>query len=417
MVPIGRQRVEVGGHEAHLQALRQALRLLQDPRTLLSGRALEGQAHGGLGAEAEGLGGDVDAAPQAAARLLPALHPAHDDVPVLVHDLVVHRRRPRRERGDGHELRDGLLEQRELAGPVGVVLLLVHLVLLAIARLLLKVVGVLEDLLAALPDDREHALQGRQRDHGDVGAQDHAEGDHDEDDEADHADVHGRLHAAGRGHVVEDLDVRLVDLEDRGPARGRGEVRGHVQLAAALQALEAVPDVAALADLERPVGAPAVEAREAPELPRHPAPGELDRLRLSHARGALQGAVVVVDVGHQHLRPGDHGLVHLRVLEHLEGGQDHRDADDEEGHAHGEHVRELVRDDLGHLHAVLRVFLGAQEAQDLHDPAEAAGPGAQPGGARGAHDDEGVVALCLLGVPLWQRGVRAQREGVVETHG
>mmetsp|Transcript_100607 Transcript_100607/g.319638 ORF Transcript_100607/g.319638 Transcript_100607/m.319638 type:complete len:526 (+) Transcript_100607:1608-3185(+) len=280
---------------------------------------------------------------------------------------------------------------------------------------LLELVRVLEDLLAPLAHDAQQPLQRCQRNHGDLAAQQDAEDDHHHDQEEDQPDVHRRLHAQRIGHLEGQLHIRLGQLQYRGLALRGPKLVVHRQRHGRGLAPEVPAGVVpADAHLEGAVQAPGVEAGQPLDRRLHP-PSDL----LSGASLPRQGVLVVGDVGRDNLRPGYHRLVHLRVLEHLEGGQDDGDADDQECDADGEHVRELVGDDLRHLHLLLArllLLLGAQEAQDLDHPAEPAGPRRQPGGAgRAQHHELGVVLVLLL-VPLGHGRVRPERVGDVKAH-
>mmetsp|Transcript_33595 Transcript_33595/g.96545 ORF Transcript_33595/g.96545 Transcript_33595/m.96545 type:complete len:519 (+) Transcript_33595:662-2218(+) len=221
-----------------------------------------------------------------------------------------------------------------------------------------------EDLGGNLLDVAEQQLQG-DKDDGGHGVHEHEAGGHHEDHDgrdqeavAEGVDLLGALEAELQGGAaagVRDLDLAarprgrfLRELPRERGAVGQGVVR-----------------------FEREVGALGVEGLEVGEDP-------------SEGLGRAAARHVAELLG-----PHPHGEVGLGVGQELEERQDHDHDDDEAGDARGECHVELPGNDLGRAGAPL-ILEAWQEAEQLHELCEAAGPGAQLRHSRRAHD-HGVV--------------------------
>mmetsp|Transcript_62892 Transcript_62892/g.183934 ORF Transcript_62892/g.183934 Transcript_62892/m.183934 type:complete len:565 (-) Transcript_62892:1134-2828(-) len=309
-------------------------------------------------------------------------------LPQLVEGLRVDGRGLHGDGAERGELVDDLLQQLRLVAKVAEVRVVAVDVLVALLIFLRGAGGChvghrIEDLGSHALHAIEQVLQGPQHDAGDGAREEHGEAHHQHDDHDYENHVAERVNAVLRTEVKDSPqdsrvspDLQLVLLPPGAPPLQPlgGHVPAHVPL-----------------DLDGIVVLVAVKVLEVRQPPLH------DVSPIS-TQGKVQG-----------IHPSLHGEIVLRVGGHLEEGQHHHHDDDQTGHARGEGGHQGVGHGLRRvaLRGVVLVLHARQEAQELHQLREAAGPGAEPRRARGAHDHRVVQ---VLGQALGDHG-EVQRHG------
>mmetsp|Transcript_71815 Transcript_71815/g.203730 ORF Transcript_71815/g.203730 Transcript_71815/m.203730 type:complete len:886 (+) Transcript_71815:744-3401(+) len=348
--------------------------------------------------------------PSAASIAGVALHQGHSEAVVVVHGVRDLRLFVGSSQvGDRRQLRDGVLQERELA------LLVVGGSLHVCGRgagargvRVLQSINESEDLLAVAPDHHEHPLQRGQHGRADAVAHQQAEPKHRADAETDGGDARASLLHVRRREVVGSLHVAVAHLRDGGAPAGHPEPGLEGQRDGGARAREAVAfdgpvagSVRAVVQFPVEVGEP-LQLRVAP-LRQGQRLGAGDRKRPLHVLG-------------QELEPGAEGVLRLGVAEQVGEGNHHDDEQGKEGDPLGQHRVELALDDprqLGIAAALGGVVQEGHVAQQLEYPCQAPSARTQPRGASCA-EDNGVLRVAAGIDPRWLRGVLPEHVGEVE---